>query len=118
MAAAWFDDEEFEPIGMMRITTESSIWLVTAVRYQRLPREERPRPPVRSIDGRLADNEWHDFRQCWWRLHSDGRRQLRLLPQVGPIDGVGVVSGIVEVVEGEWAPTTTTTGNPGPSVDD
>lgn len=97
-----FVDEEIEPVGMLRVETESSIWFVTPERYQRLPREERPRPQVRSIEHRLADGEWHRLRRCWWRVHHDGSRQMRLLPEVGPADGVGVVTGVVVAVTGSW----------------
>lgn len=97
-----FVDEEIEPVGMLRVETESSIWFVTPERYQRLPREERPRPEVRSIEHRLADGEWHRLRRCWWRVHHDGSRHVRLLPEVGPADGVGVVTGVVVAVTGSW----------------
>lgn len=103
MGAGRFTEEEIHPLGVLRIETESSIWFVTAERYQRLPREEQPRPATRSIDGRLADGGWHGLRRCWWRFHDDGERQLRLLPEVGPADGVGVVTGVVLDVTGEWA---------------
>ncbi|MGH2779831.1 MAG: hypothetical protein ACRDLA_00115 [Thermoleophilaceae bacterium] len=33
-----FVDEEIEPIGVLRVETENSIWFVTSERYQRLPR--------------------------------------------------------------------------------
>lgn len=52
-----FVDEEIEPVGVLRVETENSIWFVTSERYQRLPRKERPRPAVRSIEHRLADAE-------------------------------------------------------------
>lgn len=99
-----FTEEEIQPLGVLRIETESSIWFVTAERYQRLPREEQPRPATCSLDGRLADGDWHGLRRCWWRIHDDGERQLRLLPGVGPADGAGVVTGVVLGVTGEWVP--------------
>jgi hypothetical protein len=102
MEARPFVDEEIEPVGVLRVETESSSWFVTSERYQRLPREERPRPEVRSIEHRLADGEWHRLRRCWWRVHHDGARQMRLLPEVGPADGVGVVTGVVVAVAGRW----------------
>jgi hypothetical protein len=104
MGAGRFTEEEIHPLGVLRIETESSIWLVTAERYQRLPRDEQPRPATHSVDGRLADGAWHGFRRCWGRIHHDGERQLRLLPDVGPADGVGVVTGVVLAVGGEWVP--------------
>jgi len=97
-----FVDEEIEPIGVLRVETESSVWFVTSERYQRLPREERPRAEVRSIEHRLADGVWHRLRRCWRRIHGDGEWQLRMLPEVGPADGVGVVTGVVRAVTGEW----------------
>ena len=99
-----FLDEEIEPVGMLRVETENSIWFVTSERYQRLPREERRRPAVRSIEHRLADGDWHGLRRCWWRIHHDGARQMRLLPDVGPADGVGVITGLIVAVTGEWTP--------------
>lgn len=97
-----FVDEEIEPVGVLRVETENSIWFVTPDRYQRLPREERPRREVRSIEQRLADGKWHRLRRCWWRVHDDGVRQMRLLPEAGPADGVGVVTGVIVAVAGCW----------------
>ena len=97
-----FVDEEIEPVGVLRVETENSIWFVAPERYQRLPREERPRPEIRSIERRLADGEWHLLRRCWWRVHHDGARQMRLLPEVGPADGVGVITGVIVAVTGSW----------------
>lgn len=97
-----FLDEEIEPVGVLRVETENSIWFVTSERYQRLSREERPRPAVRSIEHRLADAAWHRLHRCWWRVHDDGARQMRLLPEVGPADGVGVVTGLIVAVVGDW----------------
>lgn len=87
-------------MGALRVETESSIWFVTAERYQRRPREERPRPAVRSIEDRLVDGECHGLRRCWWRVHHDGDRQMRLLREVGPADGVGVLTGVIVAVTG------------------
>ena len=97
-----FVDEGIEPVGVLRVDTENSIWFVTPERYQRLPREERPRPEVRSIEHRLADGKWHRLRRCWWRVHDDGVRQMRLLPEAGPADGVGVLTGVIVAVTGSW----------------
>lgn len=102
MAIRPFVDEEICPVGVLRVETEKSIWFVTSERYQRLPRQERPRPEVRSIEHRLADGAWHRLRRCWWRVHDDGARQMRLLPDVGPADGVGVVTGLIVAVVGDW----------------
>jgi hypothetical protein len=99
-----FVDEEIEPVGVLRVETENSIWFVTSQRYQRLPREERPRPAVRSIERRLADGEWHRLRRCWWRVHDDGVRQLRILPALGPAGGEGIVTGNVLATSGTWLP--------------
>jgi hypothetical protein len=102
MGTGRFTEEEIQPLGVLRIETKSSVWFVTAAQYRRLPREEQPRPATRSVDGRLADGDWHGFRRCWWRIHDDGERQMRLLPDIGPADGVGVVTGVVRAVTGEW----------------
>ena len=95
-------DDEFDPIGMLRVTTASSIWFVTRDRYQRIPRVERPRPPQQSVEDRLVDGQWHGLRQSFWRVHPDGARQMRLLPQAGPADGEGLISGLVLDVVGDW----------------
>jgi hypothetical protein len=99
-----YSDKEFEPVGLLRVETERSVWFVSGDRYQRIPREERPRAPERCIDGRLTDAQWHGLRRCWWREHTDGEVQLRLLPTVGPESGVGVVTGVVVEVAGAWVP--------------
>jgi hypothetical protein len=99
-----FVDEEIEPVGVLRVETENSIWFVTSERYQRLPREERPRRSQLSIARRLDDGRWHGLRRCWWRVHRDGDRQLRLLPDVGPAGGHGIVTGVVLTVSGSWMP--------------
>lgn len=98
-ASSW--TRKFRPARILRVETESSIWFVSAERYQRLPKEERPRAPEACIDGRLADARWHGLRRCWWREHGDGETQLRLLPVLGPETGVGVVSGVVVSVQGD-----------------
>lgn len=108
MATDWFEEEEFEPIGILCVTTERSVWFVTADRYQRMPRNEQPRPPVESIESRLADGQWHGLRRSWWWVHPNGDRQMRLLPTAGPPDGVGVVSSVIVAVKGTWMPVATT----------
>ena len=112
-----FEDEEFEPLGVVRVTTESSIWFVTAERYQRLPREERPRPRLHSIENRLADGTWHGLRRCWWRVHDDGDRQMRILPEAGAADGIGIVTGVIVEVKGSWSPSAPRSTDRGTSAD-
>ncbi len=104
MVAGWVEQHEFRPLGVVRVVTGSSNWLLTPDRYQRLPREEQPRPPVGSIDGRLDDARWRGMRRCWWVVYADGARAVRILPTIGPPDGVGVGTGtgIIESVDGEW----------------
>lgn len=102
MVAGWVAQHEFRPLGVVRVVTGSSNWLLTADGYQRLPREEQPRPQVGSIDGRLGDARWHGMQRCWWVVYADGARAVRILPTIGPPDGVGVVTGIIESVDGEW----------------
>jgi hypothetical protein len=102
VVAGWVAEEEFSPLGVVRVQTERSIWLLTADHYQRLPREERPRPREVAIEGRLDDAMWHGLRQCWWVTYADGRVALRILPASGPVDGVGVVTGLIEDIEGAW----------------
>jgi hypothetical protein len=118
MVAGWVGQREFKPLGVVRVVTGSSNWLLTPDRYQRLPREERPRPPVGSIDGRLDDARWHGMRRCWWVAYADGARAVRILPTIGPPDGVGVVTGIIATVDGEWvevAAEAITTPEPAPA---
>lgn len=99
-----FVDEEIEPVGVLSVETESSVRFVTSARYQQLPREERPRRSQLSIGRRLDDGVWHGLRRCWWRVHDDGDRQLRLLSDVGPAGEHGIVTGVVLAVNGSWMP--------------
>ena len=96
-------EEEFAAAGILRVVTESSVWFVSRDSYQRLPRAEAPRSPQPSIAGRLDDGHWHGLRRSWWVNHDDGVRQVRLLPEIGPVDGVGILTGVVLSVHGEWA---------------
>lgn len=98
--AGWVAEEAFEPVGVVRVRTESSIWLLTPGCYQRLPKEEQPRPAPASTYQRLEDAVWHDMRRCWWVTYGDGRRALRILPAAGPPDGLGVISGLIVEVSG------------------
>jgi len=100
--AGWVEACEFTPLSIVRVVTENSNWLLTADRYQRLPRTEQPRPAVDSIEGRLDDAHWHEMRRCWWVVYADGAAAVRILPVVGPSDGVGIVTGPIERIEGEW----------------
>jgi len=102
VVAGWVAEEEFAPLGLVRVQTERSIWLLLPDRYQRLPREERPRPREVAIEGRLDDAMWHGLCRCWWVTYADGRRAVRILPVSGPQDGVGVITGPIESVAGEW----------------
>lgn len=101
MVAGWIAEEEFCPLGVVRVQTERSVWLLTQDRYQRLPREERPRPREVAIEGRLDDATWHGMRRCWWVTYADGHRAVRILPVSGPAEGIGVISGPIEWVDGE-----------------
>lgn len=105
MVAGWVAEEEFEPVGVVRVHTESSIWLLTPGRCQRLPREERPGVTPASTYRRLDDAKWHEMRRCWWVTYADGRRSLRILPAAGPPEGLGVVSGLIVEVGGADVPT-------------
>jgi hypothetical protein len=102
VVAGWIAEEEFEPLGLVRVQTERSIWLLMPNCYQRLPRVERPRPREVSIEGRLDDATWHGLRRCWWVTYADGHRAIRILPASGPAEGVGVVSGVIEDIDGAW----------------
>ncbi len=102
MVAGWVAEVEFTPFGLVRVQTERSIWLLMPDRYQRLPREERPRPKEVAIEGRLDDATWHRLRRCWWVTYADGHRAVRILPVSGPPDGIGVITRPIEGVAGEW----------------
>lgn len=41
--------------------------------------------------------------RCWWITSADEARALRILRLAGPVDGVGVVTGLIEDVSGIWA---------------
>lgn len=85
----------------LRVTTESSLWVIHPDRYMRLPLSESPRRPVYSIEDRLRDGKWHEMRDIWFRWEDDGVR-LRILPAVGPEDGYGIISGIIKEVAGDY----------------
>lgn len=95
-------DVEFVPIGLVRVTTESSIWLVTEGCYRRMPRTERVRRLTITQSRRLTDLVEHPWRRCWWRTDIAGDQRLRILPVAGDPDGVGVVSGVIVDVRGSW----------------
>ena len=102
MFACWLEARQFTPLSIVRVVTANSNWWLTADRYQRLPRSEQPRPAVASIDGRLNDAKWHEMRRCWWVVYADGAAAVRILPMAGPPDGLGIVTGAIERIEGEW----------------
>jgi hypothetical protein len=106
--ANWIEARKFTPLSIVRVVTENSNWLLTADRYQRLPRAEQPRPAVESIDGRLDDAHWHEMKRCWWVVPADGAATVRILPMAGPPDGVGIVTGAIERID-EWIYDDTTT---------
>ena len=87
------EDGEPVPLGSpLRVVTDSSVWIIRADAYLRLPRSETPRPETASIGGRLADGRWHGHRGAWWVADGD-RWRIRLLPVAGPPCGVGVITG-------------------------
>jgi hypothetical protein len=102
MRESEFEEQEFTPVAVLRVVTPNSVWLLTAHRYQRLPRREQVRGALVAIDGRLDDGLRHELHRCWWLIHADGARQVRILPQTGPEDGCGIVTGVVTEVHGEW----------------
>jgi hypothetical protein len=42
------------------------------------------------------------MRRCWWITYPDGRQALRILPIAGPPEGLGVVSGLIVEISGDW----------------
>lgn len=102
----WMDD--FEELGdvvaspVAVVTTESSVWLVDASTYVRLPLAERQ--SARSDPspwGRLRDGTRFEHRRAFWvRERSTGDLRLRILPCAGPKDGHGIVTGRVTKVSG------------------
>ena len=102
MVAGWVAEEEFAPVGLIRVRTESSIWLLGPGKYQHLPREEQPRaaPPLRRTAPRRLRVARHAALLV--DTYGDGRRALRILPIAGPPEGHGVVSGLIVEVSGEW----------------
>jgi hypothetical protein len=102
VVSGWVREEEFAPVGLVRVRTESSIWLIGPSKYHRLPQEERPRATPPSDERRLDDAVWHGMRRCWWITYPDGRQALRILPIAGPPEGLGVVSGLIVEISGDW----------------
>lgn len=80
--------------GTLRVVTESSVWLVTAERYCRLPRTEAPRRVQRSEDGALYDGPWRDHVGVWTVTEGD-ERWLRILPAGRPQGSYGIVTGTI-----------------------
>lgn len=93
-------EQRLEIIGEVRVVTESSVWLIRDHEYCRLPRHaEQPRN-VPSPD--LADGRWHGHEGVWLVSNRPGEvRHVRLLPLGRPPGSVGVVTGVVEVIERE-----------------
>jgi len=82
------------------IATRGSIWLIDDTTYVRMPKTEAidPTRSHEAIDGRLDDFVHHPYRSAWFGWNDLGEIVLRLLPAVGPSDGIGLVSSPVTAV--------------------
>mgnify|MGYP005609898941 CR=1 FL=1 len=90
---------ELHPLTEVRVFTLNSIWLVRPETYIRMPRVEGDRPETLSIDGKLADNVWHEQGGAWI-LDSvgNGGWVLRVLPSRRPAGSYGLLSSLIESV--------------------
>lgn len=90
---------ELHPLTEVRVFTLNSIWLVRPETYLRMPRVEGDRPETLSIDGKLADNVWHEHVGAWI-LDSvgNGGWVLRILPAGRPAGSYGTLSSLIESV--------------------
>ncbi|HVT75921.1 MAG TPA: hypothetical protein VHD87_02740 [Acidimicrobiales bacterium] len=79
--------------------TPRSVWVITACSYMRSPRDafaERLADEKLSLWGRLDDDVWHRHHGAFWRERNGGFI-INLRPDAGPVDGYGIVTGLVEV---------------------
>jgi len=96
------DGTGFRPVGELRLVTERSVWLLRADTYFRMPREEQTRDQELSIAGRMDDDRWHTYRQAWWWIYDGAWLRARILPAVGPVDGIGIYTGCIQAISGTW----------------
>ena len=96
------DGVEFSVSCELRLITERSIWLLRPDSYFRIPQDEGPREQIRSIEGRMDDCRWHEYRRAWFDLENATWLHVRILPAVGPPNGNGIYTGRVQVLSGTW----------------
>jgi hypothetical protein len=91
-----------EPAPIAHVATLGSIWLIDDTTYVRMPKTEAldPTRSHEAIDGRLNDFVHHPYRAAWFGWDDVGEIVLRLLPVVGPSDGIGLVSSPVMTISG------------------
>lgn len=80
------------------LITARSVWYVEAARYMRVPRcdyADRPANNTPSIENRLEDGVWHAHHEARWDADGSAFR-VRIKPDVGPGNGFGIVTGIIE----------------------
>lgn len=70
--------------------------------YFRMPRAELARDQERSIAGRMDDDRWHTYRQAWFWIFDGTWLRARILPSVGPVDGIGIYTGCILDISGTW----------------
>jgi hypothetical protein len=49
----------------------------------------------------MDDNRWHSYRQAWW-IYDGAWLRARILPSVGPVDGIGIYTGCILAISGTW----------------
>lgn len=96
------DGTEFRPLGELRLVTERSVWLLRADTYFRMPKADLARDQDWSIEGRMDDDRWHSYRQAWFWISDGTWLRARILPSVGPVDGVGIHTGCILAISGTW----------------
>jgi hypothetical protein len=91
--------------GIVRVVTESSVWIITPEAYRGCPKTEGARGQTPGIDGRLDDLVEHPHRgRRWWRDPSACALRLQLLPVAGLTTGLGIITGLVVAATGALNP--------------
>lgn len=84
-------------MGLVRVTTESSLWLLrpnAGGQYLRMPLAETSRPEHQTPDGALDDLRWLRYREARLVRSPVGDR-LRIVPADRPEGSKGVITGVI-----------------------
>jgi len=93
----------FYPSPSTMVRSLNTLWLLDPILgYCRLPLQESPRLIPESIDNALEDLKWVEC-DGFWLLISVDKIYLRALPSGRSSGSVGVVSGSVQSIQGDYA---------------